>query len=189
MSLKEVVKSTNCCVKSWLVIPETRQKKGKLTFQGLLNAAQHWLQFWALPLHKDTLNKRENLTSMAAINSQVNACLIWAIIQRKEDTRFWTTYKFPTAAFFLVLCHGALNSFSFHSTAVNTTVFMNKHFKIVFLNYSTLMLKGAFSKGTQQCECQGWAGVSANEGQKQGPQGEKHSIHWLFSGPPLWDLT
>lgn len=51
------------------------------------------------------------------------------------------------------------------------------------------MLKGAFSKGTQQCECQGWAGVSANEGQKQGPEGEKHSIHRLFSGPPLWDLT
>ena len=51
------------------------------------------------------------------------------------------------------------------------------------------MLKGAFSKGTQQCECQGWAGVSAKEGQKQGPQGEKHSIHRLFSGPPLWDPT
>lgn len=127
MSLKEDVKSTNCCLKSWLLIPETRQKKGKLTFQGLLNATQHWLQSWALPLHKDTLNKTENLTSMAAINSQVNACLIWAIIQRKEDARFWTTYKFPTAASFLVLCHGALNSFSFHSTAVNTTVFMNKH--------------------------------------------------------------
>jgi len=43
--------------------------------------------------------------------------------------------------------------------------------------------------GTQRCECQGRAGMSAKEGQKQGPQGENHSIHRLFSGPPPWDPT
>ena len=51
------------------------------------------------------------------------------------------------------------------------------------------MLKSAFSMGTQRCECQGRAGMSAKEGQKQGPQGENHSIHRLFSGPPPWDPT
>ena len=65
----------------------------------------------------------------------------------------------------------------------------NIYFKIIFLYYSALMLKSAFSMGTQRCECQGRAGMSAKEGQKQGPQGENHSIHRLFSGPPPWDPT